>query len=211
MTLREPAVYGLGAPFYDRLSGEGLLYRAGRERGIAALGLRAGETVLDVGCGTGLDVPLLAAGVGPRGHVVGIDRSAAMLDVADRRARAAEPTVTLLRGDATDAGDPAWTRAAELGPTAVLFTYSLSVMRPWQEAWRATTTHLPSGTRVAVVDMALPDGTARLLTPAARVACWLGGADPQAHPWQALERECDVVLRERLRGGHLRVVAGRLP
>ncbi len=77
--------YGLGARFYDVLSGERSVYRAGRLRGIAALDLRPGARVLDVGCGTGLNLAPLLGRVGPAGRVVGVDRSDKML--AQTRAR----------------------------------------------------------------------------------------------------------------------------
>ncbi len=41
-----------------------------------------GETVLDLGCGAGLDLCLYAQRVGPTGKVVGLDLSSAMLDKA---------------------------------------------------------------------------------------------------------------------------------
>lgn len=43
-----------------------------------------GETVLDLGCGAGLDLYLYAQKVGPRGKVFGLDLSEAMLDKARR-------------------------------------------------------------------------------------------------------------------------------
>jgi SAM-dependent methyltransferase len=50
-----------------------------------------GATVLDLGCGTGRDVYLLAQLVGPRGHVHGVDMTEAQLQVAwDTRAWHAE-------------------------------------------------------------------------------------------------------------------------
>lgn len=56
-----------------------------RELLIERLPVRRGDTVLDVGCGTGLCVPLLQHKVGPTGTIVGIDESEQMLDVAARR------------------------------------------------------------------------------------------------------------------------------
>lgn len=74
--------YGGGARRYDVLSGERLVYRSGRVAGIDLLQLQRGDVVLDVGCGTGLNLPLLAAAVGPTGLVIGLDRSPQMLAVA---------------------------------------------------------------------------------------------------------------------------------
>jgi SAM-dependent methyltransferase len=44
--------------------------------------LRAGETVLDLGCGGGLDVFLAAARVGPTGKAIGLDMTPEMIDRA---------------------------------------------------------------------------------------------------------------------------------
>ncbi|MGW0665954.1 class I SAM-dependent methyltransferase [Streptomyces sp. NPDC002746] len=54
---------------------------------ICALGLRAGDAVLDAGCGTGRALPALRAAVGPRGTVLGADLTAAMLEAAARAGR----------------------------------------------------------------------------------------------------------------------------
>lgn len=41
-----------------------------------------GETILELGCGGGLDTALLAERVGPSGHVIGVDCAGPMLDRA---------------------------------------------------------------------------------------------------------------------------------
>jgi arsenite methyltransferase len=48
--------------------------------------LRPGETVVDLGCGGGLDVFLAATRVGPAGKAIGIDMTAAMIERARRNA-----------------------------------------------------------------------------------------------------------------------------
>jgi arsenite methyltransferase len=48
--------------------------------------LRPGETVVDLGCGGGLDVLLAAIRVGPTGRAIGIDMTPEMLDRARRNA-----------------------------------------------------------------------------------------------------------------------------
>jgi arsenite methyltransferase len=48
--------------------------------------LRPGETVVDLGCGAGLDVLLAASRVGPAGRAVGIDMTPEMIERATRNA-----------------------------------------------------------------------------------------------------------------------------
>ena len=53
----------------------------------ATANLRAGETVVDLGSGGGLDVFLAAAKVGPTGRAIGIDMTPEMVELARRNAR----------------------------------------------------------------------------------------------------------------------------
>src|SRR5512136_570900 len=48
--------------------------------------LKLGETVVDLGCGGGLDVFLAAKKVGPTGKVIGIDASLQMIEKARQNA-----------------------------------------------------------------------------------------------------------------------------
>lgn len=62
--------------------------------------IRPGETVLDLGCGAGLDSILAAQRVGPRGRVIGVDMTDEMLEKARRSALATGvENVEFLRGD----------------------------------------------------------------------------------------------------------------
>jgi arsenite methyltransferase len=56
-----------------------------------ALGvLRAGEVVLDLGCGAGMDSILAARRIGPAGRVIGVDLTRPMVEKAKANAKAAE-------------------------------------------------------------------------------------------------------------------------
>ena len=63
------------------------------------LALQEGETVLDLGSGGGIDALLAARQVGPRGHVIGVDMTPAMLERArESAARAGASNVEFREG-----------------------------------------------------------------------------------------------------------------
>jgi len=53
---------------------------------VAVASLKPGETVVDLGCGGGLDVFLAATRVGPTGRAIGIDMTPEMIELARRNA-----------------------------------------------------------------------------------------------------------------------------
>lgn len=76
--------------FYDRIShvydmiadgGE----HAARERGLQLLAVKPGESVLEIGYGTGHSIVALAEAAGETGQVVGVDISSGMQQVAQKR------------------------------------------------------------------------------------------------------------------------------
>ncbi len=69
-----------------------------KRRSYDALQLSEGMYVIDVGCGTGDDVRTIAEIVGERGHVIGVDSSAAM--IAEARARGVPPNVEFVQAPA---------------------------------------------------------------------------------------------------------------
>jgi SAM-dependent methyltransferase len=76
------AQYRRRAAVYDL---ELALFEPVRRRAIEQLGLRAGDRVFDVGCGTGLSLPLLQPRVGAKGRIVGIEQSPEMIQLAHER------------------------------------------------------------------------------------------------------------------------------
>ncbi|MFS4092630.1 class I SAM-dependent methyltransferase [Streptomyces sp. AF1A] len=81
------------ADWDSRFPDDGPAYAAA----VADLGLRAGDRVLDAGCGTGRALAPLRAAVGPSGVVLGADLTPAMLAAAVRAGR--DRIGTLLRAD----------------------------------------------------------------------------------------------------------------
>ncbi len=58
-----------------------------RQESVAMLNLRQGETVLEIGCGTGLNFPILLQHIDKSGKVIGIDLTDKMLKRAEDRIR----------------------------------------------------------------------------------------------------------------------------
>src|SRR5512146_1079126 len=95
------ANYNRLSRWYDLISGSG---EAGlRKLGLASLSLQPGENVLEIGCGTGQALPLLAQSAGDHGAAAGIDLSEGMLRVARVRLDKMKPRcrVSLAQGDAS--------------------------------------------------------------------------------------------------------------
>jgi ubiquinone/menaquinone biosynthesis C-methylase UbiE len=112
--------YRRRARFYDL---ELALIEPVRRRAIERLGLKGGETVLDVGCGTGLSFELLERRVGREGKIIGIEQSSDMLAQARTRAeRNRLENITLINSPVEDAGIPVLADAA-------LFHFTHDILR----------------------------------------------------------------------------------
>ena len=154
-----------------------------RRKAVAALGLKPGDVVLELGAGTGRNLPYLIDAVGPSGKVIGVDAAPGMLAEARRLVkRHGWSNVELLQQDAAK---------LEIGPDvdAVLFSLSYSVMPDPGAALARAWERLRPGSRVVVMDVGLPKSRfPRLLAPAAKLLIKLGPGDPYSRPWEELAR-----------------------
>jgi ubiquinone/menaquinone biosynthesis C-methylase UbiE len=179
-----------------------------RGEAVARLGLAPGDSVLEVGCGTGANLDRLVAAVGPAGMVTGVDLSPGMLARAEAlRRRGGWANVTLLERDAGSLDGPDRF-------DAVLFSLSYSVLPDPLGTLNAVWERLRPGGRIVVMDAAVPEGRlGRLLLPLASAvsrATVLG--DPDSRPWEELEKvgagDIDTV---RLHAGTYFICGARRP
>jgi demethylmenaquinone methyltransferase / 2-methoxy-6-polyprenyl-1,4-benzoquinol methylase len=78
------------------------LHHRWRTRTVDLASVAPGGTALDVCCGTGDLALALARRVGPTGHVVGLDFSAPMLELAARKSAAAGAAIDWIEGNALE-------------------------------------------------------------------------------------------------------------
>lgn len=150
-------VYRRKAKHYDLISQlspvPGYPQHAQRLRAIRALGLRAGDLVVDLACGTGLNFPLLEQAIGPDGRIVGVDLTDAMLARARSRVAAGGwGNVGLVQADAADYVFPD-------GVDAILSTYALTQVPECGRVVAQGAAALSRGRRWVVLDLKLPDAT----------------------------------------------------
>ncbi len=123
---------------------------AWREEAVRALQLKRGDTVVDIGCGTGLNFPLLQETIGTQGQIIGVDLSAAMLEQARGRvAGSGWHNVELVCGDAAQFDFPR-------GVAGVLSTFALILVPECGQVVRNACQALVPGGRLVVLDMAWP-------------------------------------------------------
>lgn len=149
------------------------------ELALAHLALRGGETVLDVGCGTGSHLEFLRAAVGDGGRVIGIDYSPRMLARARAEVRRhGWDNVEVRRGDASR---PAFEQPdlATAVAGAALASFALSAMPDVGAAARNVRAALRPGGRLLVLDVRLTRSgvLARLLGLVYRTLAGWSGED----------------------------------
>jgi ubiquinone/menaquinone biosynthesis C-methylase UbiE len=161
----------------------GYPHRAQRLRAVQALGLRPGDRVIDIACGTGLNFPLIERVIGPGGRIVGVDMTDAMLAQAeDRIATNGWSNVSLVQADAADFGFP-----AEVD--AILSTYALSQVPDCAAVIAHGAAALSGGGRWVVLDLKVPGNTpgwlvqlgTAIVRPFAGIDEWI-----MRRPWDAI-------------------------
>ena len=190
-------VYRRKARHYDLTSrlypAPGYPQRAQRLRAVRALGLRPGDTVVDIACGTGLNFALIEEAIGPGGRIVGVDLTDAMLARADKRvATKGWRNVQLVHTDAADYAFPA-------GVDAILSTYALTQVPECGEVIANGAGALSVGGRWAVLDLKLPDGTPGWLSQLAVAAVRRSASLDEwiaRRPWETIRAAMQETLAD---------------
>ena len=147
-----------------------------------------GQTVLELGCGTGLNQPMLAAAVGDAGRIIAVDASTEMLEQAKARAdeQGYRDRITFIHGDLRQlrqlVSDPA---------DVVIATLIFSVVPDWRKVFADSFALLKPGGRYSIMDNYWPHPTFRLW-----LASWTFAADAKRPGFAPLQDAADDFMLE---------------
>ena len=180
-----------------RFAGPLILLAPGfRRKAVKRLGLKRGDTVLEIGCGTGRNLALLRDAVGGDGVVIGIDASSGMLAQARQLVGHHRwKNVRLIQQDAA-------TLELDDQMDAVFFSLSYSVLPERKPVLSKAWETVRSGGRLVIMDAGLPaNWFGRLLAPFGEAIATVFPGDPYSQPWEDLKAISKTVDTERFQLG----------
>ena len=184
--------YDRVAPLYATLEPLYLIFPRARRKAVRALHLKRGDTVLEIGAGSGRNLPYLIEAVGPEGAVIAVDASSGMLAEARKLVQSEGwKNVELIHRDATKLD-------LDTDLDGVLFSLSYSVLPEPRPGLALAWNRLLPGARVVVMDLGLTGSRFhRLLAPIGWLLEKLAPGDAYSEPWNDLRACRDDVETER--------------
>ena len=206
---RVAELYQKRAGFYDFSAN--LYYLVGirefsyRRIAVEALNLEYGDTIVEIGCGTGLNFRFLRDRVGAQGKIIGVDLTAEMLSAAARRIERNKWTnIELVQSDAGAYALPEYV-------DGIISTFAITLVAEYDKIIERGAAALAPGKRMVVLDFKLPDNWPMwlikffvILTRPFGVTLDL--ADRQ--PWEAVERYLALKEFDSFYFGSIYVAAG---
>lgn len=204
------AMYQSGARHYDRFVWFyrliGFRIDAYRSRTVEQLCLKRGDCVVELGCGTGLNFPLLIEQVGPEGRLIGVDLTPGMLECAKERIeRSGWKNVELVESDIAAYDIPE-------GVNAVLSTGVLGFVAEYDHVIESVSHALVPGGWLAIMDGKRPERWPLWLL---KLFVWCGRPFGltldylNRHPWESVARYFQETALEEMYGGLAYISSGQ--
>ena len=182
-------------------------FRENKYRKIAVekLDLEQGDTVVEIGCGTGLNLRFLRNAVGEEGKIIGVDLTEEMLLKARERSEAKGwHNIKLVYVDAANYEFPHKTNG-------VLSTFALTLIPEYEEVISRASLTLNSQGKMVVFDLKKPDQwpfwlvqLGVLITKPFGVTLDLS----ERKPWEAMSKYFAKVTMHELYGGFAYIAVG---
>lgn len=171
--------YDLSANLYYLV---GFREYAYRKQAVEQLNLQPGDTVVEIGCGTGLNFAYLQETIGPDGKIIGVDLTGEMLEKARQRCQAnGWRNVKLVEQDAASFRFP-----QEVD--GVISTFALTLVPEYHTVISNAATALKPGKRMALLDLQLPMWPKPLVKLGILLTSAFGVNEEIAkrHPWESM-------------------------
>lgn len=178
-----------------------------RRVAVDSLGLKPGDTVVDLACGTGVNFPLIREKIGPEGRIIGVDLTQAMLDQAAARVKDRDwENVELVCSRGEDFEFPT-------GVDAVFTSYALTLMPEFDEIVRKAARALAPGGRFVNLDMKLAESWVSIFAPLLTsliIRPYAGTLEMarRRQPWKSVEKYMDRVSMREFYFGFVYIVVG---
>ena len=186
--------YDIIAPIYDKAIRS--LYLPYRQKVIQSLQLQPGQTVLDIGCGSGLNFELIIDTIGPQGTLIGVDFSTKMLMLAQQTIdKHGWKNVFLLQQDATKLNLKELNNhsSSEFHIDRILCTLGLSVFPDWQLVFEKSFNLLEPNGKYGIMDLYNNNRTFQT-----RIVNFLADSDISRKVWEPLQKISTNYIEERL-------------
>lgn len=203
--------YQSGAKYYNfavRLYALIGIRKAYRSRTVERLHLKRGDRVVELGCGTGLNFPLIMERIGPEGRLTGVDISPNMLARAREMVdRYGWKNVELIESNIEAYEFPEKT-------DAVLSVGVFGYLTDYDRVIEAISNALVPDGRLAILDGKRPD---RLPSWIFKFIVWVSrvfGVTSDyfdKHTWDSAEREFQEITFEQMYGGMVYILSARKP
>ena len=145
--------YDLIAGVYDQFSKH--TYMKPRKALVHKLGLESGDTVLHIGCGTGLSFHLIKDKIGPSGTLIGLDVSRNMLAQAEKKVlKNVWQNVHLIHADARNLSAELIAEhiGQEISIDHAIGELAFSVMPDWQSVMEKSADLIKDGGKFGLLD-----------------------------------------------------------
>jgi ubiquinone/menaquinone biosynthesis C-methylase UbiE len=179
-----------------------------RKLAVAALNLHVGDTIVELGCGTGLNFGYLLDAVGSTGRVIGVDLTDAMLEQARQRvAKNGWRNVNLIQSDAARYVLPP-------GTDGVLSTFALTLVPEFERVIEQVAQALAPAGRFVVLDFKRPEQWPLWII---KLGVWISrpfGVSldlAQRKPWLTMRKHFPDLKLQECFGGFVYIATGIKP